>query len=316
MNDVTDFAITRTELHGTEVEPTYSGVLSFMRRKYSRDLNGVDVAVTGIPYDLAVSNRSGARMGPRAIREASSNLAWGTVAHWGFDPFDALAVVDYGDCGFDPSCPESVPEEIEAHIGNILDQGAATLTLGGDHFITYPVLKAHARKHGQLSLIHFDAHYDTWNDCKGRINHGTMFYHAAKEGMVDPGRSVQIGMRTAIDDTMGFNILDNRWVHENGPDAVAEKIKEVVGDNPCYLTFDIDCLDPCYAPGTGTPVIGGLTSFQAQRILRGLEGINLVGMDQVEVAPAYDVSDITALAGASLALDMLCLYAARKNQGS
>jgi len=310
----TDQAIMRSDLYGTDVEPTYSGVLSFMRRKYTRDLAGVDVAVTGIPFDLAVSNRSGARMGPRAIRAASSNLAWGPVAHWGFDPFDTLAVVDYGDCGFDPSCPESVPEEIEGHITAILDQGAATLTLGGDHFITYPVLKAHAKKHGPLSLIHFDAHYDTWNDSKGRINHGTMFYHAAKEGLVDPDRSAQIGMRTAIDDTIGFNVMDNRWVHENGPEAVVERIRKIVGDSPCYLTFDIDCLDPSYAPGTGTPVIGGLTSFQAQRILRGLEGINLVGMDQVEVAPSYDVSDITALAGASLALDMLCLYAARRKQ--
>ncbi len=308
---MTDYAITRTDLKGTDIEPTYGGVLSFMRRNYSRNLSGVDVAVTGIPYDLAVSNRPGARLGPRAIRAASSNLAWGKVTHWGFDPFDRLAVVDYGDCDFDPSMPEAVPEQIEAHIGAILDRGAATLTLGGDHFVTYPVLKAHAQKYGPLSLIHFDAHYDTWNDSNGRINHGTMFYHAAQEGLVVPEASVQIGMRTAIDDTLGFHVLDNQWVHENGPDAVAEKIKTIVGDKPCYLTFDIDCLDPSYAPGTGTPVIGGLTSYQAQRILRGLEGINVVGMDQVEVAPAYDVSEITALAGASLALDMLCLYAAK-----
>ncbi|NIB39939.1 agmatinase [Pseudomaricurvus alkylphenolicus] len=311
MSRPTDFAITREDLKGSDVEPTYAGVLSFMRRKYSRDLEGVDVAVTGVPFDLAVSNRSGARMGPRALRAASSNLAWGTVAHWGFDPFEELAVVDYGDCGFDSSCPSEVPEVIESHIANIIEQGPATLMLGGDHFVTYPALKAYAKKHGPISLIHFDAHYDTWNDSKGTIDHGTMFYHAAKQGIVDPSRSIQIGMRTAIDDTIGFKVLDAHWVHQNGVDAVVEAIRERVGDHPTYLTFDIDCLDPSFAPGTGTPVIGGLSSYQAQRILRGLEGINLVGMDQVEVAPAYDHAEMTALAGASLALDMLCLFARR-----
>ena len=146
---------------------------------------------------------------------------------------------------------------------------------------------------------------------EGKIEHGTMFYHATKEGIIDPSKSVQIGMRTSIDDNLGFNVPDNHWVQENGCDKVAEKIKEVVGNNLCYLTFDIDCLDPSYAPGTGTPVIGGLTTYQAQRILRGLEGINIIGMDQVEVSPAYDVSNITALAGATLALDMLCIFACK-----
>lgn len=136
-----------------------------------------------------------------------------------------------------------------------------------------------------------------------------MFYHAVKDGAIEPTQSVQIGQRTAIEDTLGFNVLDNQWVHENGSEAVAKRIKEIVGDNLCYLTFDIDCLDPSFAPGTGTPVIGGLSTYQAQRILRGIEGINLIGMDVVEVAPAYDHGAITALAGASLGLDMLCLFA-------
>jgi len=182
--------------------------------------------------------------------------------------------------------------------------------LGGDHYISYPILKAYAKKYGKgLSLIHFDAHYDTWNEREGKIEHGTMFYHATKEGLIDPSKSVQVGIRSFIDDTLGFNVLDNHWVHQNGSDKVAAKIQEIVGDNLCYLTFDIDCLDPSYAPGTGTPVVGGLSTYQAQRILRGLEGINLIGMDQVEVAPAYDVGGITSLAGATLALDMLCLFA-------
>jgi len=314
MTRPTDFAITREDLLGTDIEPSYSGVLSFLRRKYSRDLTHANVAVTGVPYDLSVTNRPGARFGPRAIREASSAINWGTVPHWGFDPFEELAVVDYGDCGIDSSLPADIPEEIEAHISNILAHDCATLTLGGDHFITYPILKAYAKKYGKgLSLIHFDAHYDTWNDRSGKIEHGTMFYHAAKEGIIDPSKSVQIGQRTAIDDTLGFHVLDNQRVHEAGAERIAEQIKAIVGDNLCYLTFDIDCLDPSFAPGTGTPVIGGLTTYQAQRIIRGLAGINLIGMDQVEVAPAYDTSGITALAGASLALDMLCLFARKEN---
>lgn len=280
-----------------------------MRRKYSRDLSNVDVAVTGVPYDLATSNRSGARLGPRAVRGISSTLSWGTVAGWNFDPFDKLAVVDYGDCAFDPGYLQSVPDEIQAHATEIIFQDTAMLTLGGDHFIAYPILKAHAEKYGAISLIHFDAHSDTWKDEDGRIDHGTMFYHAAKQGVVDASRSAQIGMRMFNPDTHGYNVFKTHWVHENGMAETAAAIKEVVGDNPCYLTFDIDCLDPCYAPGTGTPVVGGLSTYQALQIIRGLDGINLVGMDMVEVAPAYDVSEITALAGATIALDLLCLYA-------
>ena len=311
MND-TDLAITRDSLYGTIEEPTYSGITSFMRRRYSRDLNGVDVAVSGIPYDLATTNRSGARLGPRGIRAASSIIAWGeAVSGWNFDPFDELAVTDFGDCAFDPGRPEQVPDAIYQHAKNILAQDSAMLTLGGDHFISYPLVKAHAEKHGPISLIHFDAHSDTWEDEDGRIDHGTMFYHAAKEGIVDAGHSVQVGMRTFNPATHGYHVYDAEWVHEHGTRATTDAIRAIVGERPCYLTFDIDCLDPSFAPGTGTPVIGGLSTHQARQILRGLTGINLVGMDLVEVAPAYDVSEITALAGASLALDMLCLYARR-----
>ena len=200
---------------------------------------------------------------------------------------------------------------IENHIDGILRAGAATLVFGGDHYVTYAVLKSHAKKFGKLSLIHFDAHSDTWADNSKRVDHGTMFYHAAKEGLIDDQRSVQIGLRTTNDDTLGFNVLDARWVHNNGPTAVAEEIHRIVGTNQAYLTFDIDCLDPCFAPGTGTPVCGGLSTHQALEIIRGIAGINLVGMDLVEVAPAYDVGEITALAGATLAAEFLCLYASR-----
>ena len=307
-----DHAITRDSLYGTTPEPTYAGATSFMRRKYTRDLEGVDVVVSGVPLDTATTNRPGARFGPRAVRAASTIMAWEKPYGMDFDPFDKLAVVDYGDCFFDFGRPQSVPDAIEAHATEIISQGPALLTLGGDHFVAYPLLQAHAKKHGApLSLVHFDAHSDTWADEEARIDHGTMFFHAAKEGLVDPGSSVQIGLRTTNPDTMGFNIIDAPTVHDIGIAAVVDKIKSVVGDKPAYLTFDIDCLDPSYAPGTGTPVCGGLTSHQAIEIVRGLSGINLIGMDIVEVAPAYDIGEITALAATALAMEMLYVYAIR-----
>ncbi|MFJ5282302.1 agmatinase [Pseudomonas sp. NPDC088429] len=307
-----DQALTRDSLYGTSAESTYAGITSFMRRRYSRDLRGVDVAVSGVPFDTATSNRPGARFGPRGIRAASTGIAWERHWPWTFDPFDHLAVVDYGDCDFDYGSPHSIPESIEAHAEQILESGAAMLTFGGDHFVSYPLLKAHARKHGTLSLIHFDAHSDTWPDEEGkRVDHGTMFWHAVKEGLVDPARSVQIGLRTTNDDNMGFQVLDARQVHRRGCEAIVEAIRARVGDNPVYLTFDIDCLDPAFAPGTGTPVCGGLSTVQALEILGGLRGINLVGMDVVEVAPAYDHAEVTSLAAATLAMEMLCLYAAK-----
>ena len=309
---ITDHAIVREDLYGTTPEPTYGGALSFMRRKYSKDMRGVDVAVTGIPLDTATTNRPGARLGPRAIRAASSIMAWEKPYGMEFDPFDKLAVVDAGDCFFDHGRPENTPDEIEAHAFGLIDQGPALLSLGGDHFISYPLIRAHQRKHGgPLSLLHFDAHSDTWADSNDRIDHGTMFWWAAKKGLVDPATSVQIGIRTTNPDTLGFNIIDAPDVHAAGVESVVARTREILGDRPVYLTFDIDCLDPSYAPGTGTPVCGGLSSHQAMAILRELAGVNVVGMDVVEVAPAYDVGEITALAGVHLAMEMLYLYACR-----
>lgn len=310
-----DSAITRKSLYGTTPEPTYAGITSFMRRKYTRDFDGVDVVVTGVPLDTATTNRPGARFGPRAVRAASTIMAWERPYGMEFDPFDKLAVVDCGDCYFEFGRPENVPDEIEAHAYDIISQGPGLLSIGGDHFIAYPLLKAHVRKHGgPLSLLHFDAHSDSWADENDRIDHGTMFFWAAKQGLVDPAASVQIGLRTTNHDTLGFNVIDAPWVHENGIDAVIEQARRHLGDKPVYLTFDIDCLDPSYAPGTGTPVCGGLTSHQAMAIIRGLKGINIIGMDIVEVAPAYDIGEITALAASHLAMEMLYLYASRPGQ--
>jgi agmatinase len=239
-------------------------------------------------------------------------MAWGKPYGLESDPFDKLAVVDYGDCFLEFGRPQNVPGQIEEHAWNIISKGPGLLSLGGDHFVAYPLLKAHARKHGAaLSLLHFDAHSDTWEDEDGRIDHGTMFYHAVKEGLVDPATSVQIGLRTPNDDTLGFNIFDAPWVHENGIEAVVRETRKVLGNRPVYLSFDIDCLDPSFAPGTGTPVCGGLSSYQALSIVRKMSGINIIGMDVVEVAPAYDVGEITALAAVHLAMEMIGLYAER-----
>ena len=293
-----DGAIRRQSLYGSSIENTYAGVLSFMRRNYTRNLDGVDVAVSGIPLDLSVTYRSGARQGPQAIRAASVQLAELKPYPWGFDPFDDLAVIDYGDCWFDAHNPLTIKPSIIEHARTILASGAKMLTFGGDHFVTYPLLIAHAEKYGKpLALLHFDAHCDTWPDDEpDSLNHGTMFYKAVKEGLIDPAKSVQVGIRTWNDDFMGLNVLGAPWVHDNGVDATIAEIKKTIGDAPVYVTFDIDCLDPAFAPGTGTPVCGGLSTAQALEILGGLRGINLVGMDVVEVAPAYDHADITAIA--------------------
>lgn len=307
-----DYAITRKDLKGTTPEPTYGGVTSFMRRKYTKDLDGVDVAVMGVPFDTATTNRSGTRFGPRAIRAASSIMAWEKPYGMEFDPFDKLAVADVGDAFFDFGRPERVPEEIEKAAADIVSQGCGLLSLGGDHFVTYPLLKAHIAAHGgPISLLHFDAHSDTWEDEDNRIDHGTMFWWATKQGMVNPATSVQVGLRTENPDTLGFNIIDAPRVHEQSTAETVAQIRDYLGDAPVYVTFDIDCLDPSYAPGTGTPVCGGLSTHQAMSILRGLQGINVIGMDVVEVAPQYDVGDITSLAAASIAMEMLYLYANR-----
>jgi agmatinase len=311
-----DQAFRRESLYGSESEQCYAGALSFLRRKYSRDLTGIDIAVTGVPLDLATTFRPGARFGPQAVRAGSVQLTELKSFPFGFDPFDHLAVVDYGDCYFDHGHPMKIPEIITTHISEILNAGAKSLVLGGDHFLTLPVLRAHAAAFGPLSLVHFDAHSDTWPDDGEEINHGSMFTRAVREGLVDPARSVQIGLRTWNDDDWGFTILDAPWVHENGPAAVVEKTLALVGDSRAYLTFDIDCLDPAFAPGTGTPVAGGLSSHQALSIIRGLGTIDWVGMDVVEVAPAYDSAEITAIAAAPIAYDGLCLMAEKKRAGA
>lgn len=287
---------------------SFGGAASFFRVPYQPDMTGVDVAVTGVPLDIATTNRSGARMGPRAIRNASLSLAWERPWPWGTDPMAALNVIDYGDCEPVEGDLLSVTH-IEKHIAHIINSGTAALILGGDHFISYPSLLAHAAVYGPISLIHFDAHTDTWPSSGNGVNHGTMFYKATKDGIINSASSTQIGIRTFNDDTLGFHIVSAADIHQTNGRDIAKQIHSRVGNSPVYITFDIDCLDPAFAPGTGTPVPGGLSTFQVLNIIRELKGINLVGMDVVEVAPAYDHAEITALAAAQIAIEMLCLYA-------
>ena len=301
-------------LLGGSHEPTYGGALSFMRRRYARDLAGVDAVVWGIPFDSAVSNRSGARFGPQAIRRASAIFDGDPQYPFGSDPFATLAVVDFGDCSFDYGLPATIPGAIRAQAAAILDSGARLVSLGGDHFVTYPLLEAHAARHGPLALVQFDAHQDTWPDRGDRVDHGTFVGRAVREGLVDPSRSIQVGIRTVAPETCGIEILDASAIDSLGPAGIAARIAERTGGGPAYVTFDIDCLDPAFAPGTGTPVAGGLSSREALAILRRLGGLDIVGADVVEVAPAYDHADITAIAGATVAMYYLGLFAERRRR--
>lgn len=292
-------------------EMTYGGALSFLRRRYSRDLAGIDVAVMGVPWDSAVTYRPGCRLGPRAIRAASVQLAELKAFPWGFSPLEALSIVDWGDVMLDPHHPDTVAPAIEAAAAGIVASGARLLAFGGDHFVTWPLLAAHAARHGPLALVHVDAHGDLWPDDPGRIDHGTMMGRAIREGLVDPARSTQIGVRTFHDSDEGLEILTAPWLHRNGVAAALEIVIARAGDAPVYLSFDIDALDPAFAPGTGTPVPGGLASWQALELVRGLAPLDLVGMDVVEVSPPFDHAEITAIAAATLAHDWLCLLAAK-----
>lgn len=311
-----DFSFRSNNNMGRWDEMTYAGTLSFLRRRYSRNLNGVDVAISGIPYDCAVTNRSGCRLGPRAIRAASTLLAELDAFPFGFNPFDYLNVVDFGDCYLDPHHPETIAKSIELHADHILKTETKMLTFGGDHFITYPLLKAHALKYGPITLVQFDAHCDTWQDDGVGFDHGTMFSRAVKDGIIDVTKSTQIGLRTFNETDAGFEILTAPWVHRNGIDAALEIIKARAGMTPVYISFDIDGLDPAFAPGTGTPVIGGLASWQGLELIRGLGELNLIGMDVVEVSPPFDHAEITAIAAATIAHDWLCLLAQKSGAKS
>jgi agmatinase len=309
-----DHAFRSSTLKGGAQDPTYAGALSFMRRRYSHDLTGVDLAILGVPLDVAVTNRPGARFGPQAIRRASAILDGDPQYPFGFDIYGDLAAVDYGDVALDLHNPLTIADTIEAEARAILDADAHLFSLGGDHFITWPLLKAHAAKHGPLALVQFDAHQDTWADDGQRLSHGSFVGRAVRDGIVNPERSIQIGIRTQAPEDCGIMALSAHDVHRLSPDGVAQRIRDQVGDLPTYLTFDIDCLDPAFAPGTGTPVAGGLSSAQALMALFGLGDVNFVGGDVVEVSPPYDHADITAIAASTVAMHYIGLLAARRRR--
>ncbi len=298
-------------LQHTGTGTTFAGELSFLRRRYTRQIDGADVVVAGVPFDCATTYRPGARLGPRAIREASVQLAEIVERSFplGINPFESLAVADYGDLVLDSGYPHLIVDTVEKIALEILEKDAFMISLGGDHFVTYPLLKAHHQVHGPMALVHFDAHVDTWPDDGERLDHGSMFLRAKNEGIIDVEHSVQIGIRSFSESDHGFTVLDAPAVHRDGTTQVIERIHDVVGSAPAYLTFDIDCLDPAFAPGTGTPVAGGLTTAQALAIIRGIGDLNYVGMDLVEVAPAYDHAEVTAIAAATIVHDFICLLA-------
>src|SRR6056297_3923426 len=233
-----DQAFANDSSRGLSYENTFGGALSFLRRRYSKNLTGVDLAITGVPFDQAVTNRPGARLGPRAVREASALQVFDPPYGWnGFSPLEAFDIVDYGDLAFDYADIPSFPGALTAHIRGILQAGAASIALGGDHYISFPILRAYAEKFGPLSLLQFDAHSDTWaDDDMARVDHGTMFYKAVKEGLVDPARSVQVGIRTVNADNLGVPTIDAREVHERGPVETAKTIKEILGDARTYVS--------------------------------------------------------------------------------
>ena len=306
-NKTIDHAITAKTLKSAASDPTHAGILSFMRRRYTKVLKDVDAVVWGIPFDAATSNRPGTRFGPQAIRRASAIMDNDPQYPFERDLFEDMAVIDYGDCLLDYGNHSRTPGTIEREAKKILKSGAYLLTLGGDHFITLPILRAHAEKYGPLSLVQFDAHQDTWADEKGRIDHGSFVGTAVREGLIDAESSIQIGIRTHAPEDCGIRILYGYDVEAMSAAEIAKTIIDHVGGVPTYLTFDIDCLDPAFAPGTGTPEVGGLTSREALALVRGLKGLHLVGGDVVEVAPQYDATTNTAQLGAQMLFEILSL---------
>lgn len=301
-------------LGGNEM-PRFGGLASMMRLPVATHAAGLDAAFIGVPLDIGASNRAGARFGPRQIRAESSlirpyNMATGAA------PFDALQVADLGDVPINTYSLEKSVGIITDFYREVLGHGCVPLTLGGDHTIALPILRAVAERHGPVALIHVDAHADVNDEMFGeRIAHGTPFRRAVEEGLLQTNKVWQIGLRGsgyAADDfdwprRQGFTVIPAHEVWWQSLAPIMDKVRAVIGDAPCYLSFDIDGIDPAYAGGTGTPEIGGLSVPQALEIIRGCRGLNLVGADLVEVSPPYDPSGNTALLGANLLYEMLCV---------
>ena len=297
--------------------PRYSGFTTFGHLPRLSDVERYDVAVVGVPFDSGVSYRPGARFGPSHIRQASRLLRPYNPS-LDVEPFAIQQVVDAGDLAANPFDISSAIDEIDQGAFDLMGQGQRLMTLGGDHTIALPLLRAMNRRHGPVALVHFDAHLDTWPSYYGApFTHGTPFRRAAEEGLFVPGHSAHVGIRGSLygrndlidDEAMGFRIFDCLEIDKVGVEVIIERLREQIGDRPTYVSVDIDVLDPAFAPATGTPEMAGLNSRELLRMIRGFAGANLVGADIVEVAPAYDHAEITGVAAANLAYEFISLFA-------
>jgi agmatinase len=300
------------------VSPRYAGLGTFARLPQLRDVPDFDIAVLGVPFDGGTSFRPGARFGPASIREASRLLRPGYHVELDSEPVHDVQVVDAGDVDCTPYDIRQALEQIEEQASTLVAPGRRVVAVGGDHSIALGMLRAGAKVHGPVALIHFDAHLDTWDTYFGQpVTHGTMFRRAFEENLLLEDRSMHVGIRGPVydredflrDSKFGFQILRASDVDSLGVPAVIQRILDRVGDAPAYISVDIDVLDPAFAPGTGTPEIGGLLSRELLAVLRGLGKLNIVGADVVEVAPAYDHADITSLAAATIVFDLIGLMA-------
>jgi agmatinase len=300
--------------------PRFSGPRTFMRLPYVRDLQGVDVAIVGIPTDGAVVYRSGARFGPEGIRSASVMLR-NFNPLLGVDVVERLSLVDYGDVPTVPGSTADSLERSERALAEVVDAGVTTLCLGGDHTVLLAELRALARKHGPLALIQLDSHHDLWDEYFGQeLFHGSVVRRAVEEGLVDPSRSVQAGLRGSLGSVeeagypaeLGIDALTYEELAAVGPAGFSQRVRNRVGDAPCFLTFDIDFVDPAYAPGTGTPEVGGPSSREALTYVRSLAGLDFRGFDCVEVSPPFDPAGQTAFVAANACFEMLSLLALRR----
>ena len=297
--------------------PRYTGLPTFMRAPYSEDLGQVDIGLIGIPFDGGVTNRPGARHGPREIRNQSSLLRKVHQATR-IAPFELCRVADVGDAWVRrPFHLEASLDEIAGFFANVHAAGVTPISAGGDHSVTLPVFRGIAA-HRPVGMVHFDAHCDTGDDYLGsKFHHGAPFRRAVEEGLLDPKRTIQIGIRGPLNDpevwdfshANGMRVVTIEELYEIGVAAVVGEARRVVGDGPTYISFDVDGLDPVYAPGTGTPEVGGFTTLEAQLMIRGLRGLDLIGGDVVEVAPPFDPSGNTALVGANIMFEILCMVA-------
>ena len=302
----------------TMLEPRYAEIPTFMRRPYVPDGPGmqeVEIGMIGVPFDLGVTNRPGARHGPREVRNQSTLMGF-VHHHSKIMPFDLCNVADLGDVriGNRYALDEAI-REIHAFYTRVVDAGIAPLSVGGDHSVTFPILQAVGAGE-PVGLVHIDAHCDTMGEFQGsKFHHGGPFRNAVEAGVLDPARTIQIGIRGMAEPMWDFSydsgmrVIHIEEFHQMGLAAVIDEARRVVGDGPTYVSFDVDGLDPCFAPGTGTPEVGGLTTIEGQALIRGLRGLHLVGGDVVEVAPPFDPSGVTALVGATMMFEILCVLA-------